>query len=202
PEMAGLDNHGGAVLHSSRYTSGSRYENCRALVIATGTSAHDVAQDLHALGSEVTIVQPSPTTVVSIEPSGTMVYALYSQGLPLDDCDLISGSNTYQTLIRANQLMTQQMLKHDAELLERLHAVGFRTDIGEDGTGFHLKYNRRGGGYYINVGASDLIANGEIELLQLEEIDRFTKEGIRLTDGEERPYDLIVFGTGYRNQQE
>jgi len=202
PDMPGLDEFGGEVLHSSRYTSGSQYENCRALVIGTGTSAHDVAQDLHALGSDVTIVQRSSTTVVSLEPSGVLVYALYSQGLPLEDADLISASNTFDTLIRANKIMAKQMVEADAELLDRLAAVGFRTDIGEDETGFHLKYNRRGGGYYINVGCSDLIADGEIELLQHDRIARFTKDGIRLTDGEERHYDVVVFGTGYRNQQE
>lgn len=202
PQMPGLDDFGGEILHSSRYTSGKQYEKCRALVIGTGTSGHDVAQDLHALGAEVTIVQRNPTTVVSIEPSGVMVYALYSQGLPMDDVDLIAGSGTFDYLIRANKLMAKQMVEHDAELLARLEAVGFRTDIGEDETGFHLKYNRRGGGYYINVGASDLIADGEIGLLQHDQIDQFTKAGIRLVDGEERQYDVVVFATGYRNQQE
>ena len=94
------------------------------------------------------------------------------------------------------------MVEADAELLQRLEAVGFRTDIGEDETGFHLKYNRRGGGYYINVGCSDLIADGKIELLQHNTIERFTKDGIRLVNGEDRHYDVVVFGTGYRNQQE
>lgn len=201
PDMPGLSEFGGEVLHSSQYTSGARYENCRALVFGTGTSAHDVAQDLHALGSDVTIVQRSSTTVVSLE-SSVLVYSLYSQGLPLEDADLISASNTFDTLIRANKIMAKQMVEADAELLERLEAVGFRTDIGEDETGFHLKYNRRGGGYYINVGASDLIADGEIKLLQADQIERFTKDGIRLADGTEREYDVAVFGTGYRNQQE
>jgi putative flavoprotein involved in K+ transport len=202
PQMPGIEDFGGEVLHSSRYTSGIQYKNCRALVVGTGTSGHDVAQDLHALGAEVTIVQRNPTTVVSIEPSGVMVYALYSQGLPLEDADLIACSNTYETLIRSNKLMTKLMVEHDAEMLGRLHAVGFQTDIGEDETGFHLKYNRRGGGYYINVGASDLIADGEIQLLQHEQIARFTKDGIRHADGTEISYDVVVFATGYRNQQE
>ena len=202
PNMPGLDEFGGEVLHSSHYTSGARYENCRALVIGTGTSGHDVAQDLHALGSEVTIVQRSSTTVVSLEPSGVLVYSLYSQGLPLEDADLIAASNTFSTLIRANKIMAKQMVESDVELLERLDAVGFRTDIGEDETGFHLKYNRRGGGYYINVGCSELIADGEVGLLQNDQIKRFTKEGIRLVNGEERHYDVVVFATGYSNQQE
>lgn len=202
PQLPGLDDFAGEILHSSQYTSGTQYEKCRALVVGTGTSGHDVAQDLHALGSDVTILQRNPTTVVSIEPSGVMVYALYSQGLPLDDVDLIAASGTFDYLIRANKIMAKQMVEHDAELLERLETVGFRTDIGEDETGFHLKYNRRGGGYYINVGASDLIADGEIGLLQHDQIDHFTKEGIRLVNGEERQYDVVVFATGYRNQQE
>ncbi|GAA3616544.1 NAD(P)/FAD-dependent oxidoreductase [Marihabitans asiaticum] len=202
PEMPGLDEFRGEVLHSSRYTSGSRYENCRALVLGTGTSGHDVAQDLHALGADVTIVQRSSTTVVSLQPSGVLVYGLYSQGLPIEDVDLISSSNTMDTLVRANKIMAQQMVEYDAELLDRLAAVGFRTDIGEDGTGFHLKYNRRGGGYYINVGASDLIADGQIGLLQHDQISRFTKDGVQLVDGSYRPLDVVVFATGYRNQQE
>ncbi|MGV9870327.1 FAD-dependent oxidoreductase [Rhodococcus koreensis] len=202
PQMPGLDEFRGEILHSSQYQDGARHAGSRALVIGTGTSSHDVAQDLHAVGADVTMVQRSSTTVVGLEPSGVLIYDLYSKGLPLEDADLISGSNTYQTLIRANQLMTKQMLEWDADLLERLEAVGFKLDIGEDETGFHLKYSRRGGGYYINVGCSDLIADKQIGLLQADTIARFTSDGVELTDGERREYDLLVFGTGYSNQQE
>lgn len=202
PALPGLDTFRGDVIHSSAYTSGSEYEGRKAMVIGTGTSGHDVAQDLHALGSEVQIVQRNSTTVVSLEPSGIMVYSLYSEGLPLDDADLISAANSYRTQIRANQVVAQKMVEADAELLDRLHAVGFRTDLGEDETGFHLKYNRRGGGYYINVGCSDLIADGEIGLLQYEQIERFAPEGAVLEDGMLIPLDLVVLATGYRNQQE
>lgn len=202
PRLPGLEDFTGEVLHSSQYSSGTQYGGRKALVIGTGTSGHDVAQDLHALGSEVSIVQRNATTVVSLEPSGVSVYALYSQGLPLEDADLIAAGNSFRTLIKSNQLLTQKMLADDAELLERLHAVGFRTDIGEDHTGFHLKYNRRGGGYYINVGCSDLIADGEIGLLQHDEIERFTADGVQLRDGTVKPLDLVVMATGYSNQQE
>jgi putative flavoprotein involved in K+ transport len=202
PSLPGLDSFRGDVIHSSSYTSGSEYEGRKAMVIGTGTSGHDVAQDLHALGSDAWIVQRNPTTVVSLEPSGVMVYRLYSEGLPLDDADLISAASSYQAMIRANQVMAQKMVEADAELLDRLHAVGFRTDLGEDQTGFHLKYNRRGGGYYINVGCSELIADGEITLLQYEQIATFAPEGAVLADGTLIPLDLVVLATGYRNQQE
>ncbi|WP_433605039.1 flavin-containing monooxygenase [Dactylosporangium sp. CA-139114] len=202
PRLAGLEDFRGDVLHSTQYTSGARFENRKALVVGTGTSGHDVAQDLHALGCEVDIVQRQPTTVVSLEPSGIMVYALYSEGTPTEDVDLIAAANSFPTLIKANQILAQRMLEADKDILDRLHAVGFRTDIGEDGTGFHLKYNRRGGGYYINVGCSDLIADGEIGLLQADQIATFTPQGLELVDGSTREYDLVVLATGYRNQQE
>lgn len=202
PRLPGLDIFEGEVMHSSQYESGAEYAGRCALVIGTGTSGHDVAQDLHALGSEVTIAQRSSTTIVSLEPSGTMVYALYSEGLPLADSDLIAASNSFTTLVRANKILAKRMLEADADLIERLHAVGFRTDIGEDETGFHLKYNRRGGGYYINVGCSDLIADGEIGLIQHDTIERFTSTGVQLTDGSQMPLDLVVLATGYGNQQD
>lgn len=202
PQLPGIDDFRGEVMHSSRYASGADYAGRRAMVFGTGTSGHDVAQDLHSLGSTVTIVQRSSTTIVSLEPSGTMVYALYSEGLPLADADLIAASNSFRTLIRTNKILAQKMLEADAEIIDRLHDVGFRTDIGEDATGFHLKYNRRGGGYYINVGCSDLIADGEIGLLQHETIQEFGADGVTLTDGTHVPLDLVVLATGYRNQQE
>lgn len=202
PSMPGLEDFTGEVLHSSAYTSGASYAGRKALVIGTGTSSHDVAQDLRALGSDVTIVQRGSTTVVSLEPSGISVYALYSEGLSIEDSDLISAASTYSTMVRANKILAQRMVEADADLLDRLEQVGFRTDIGEDGTGFHLKFNRRGGGYYINVGCSDLIADGDIALLQHDQIERFTNSGIALTDGTAQDYDLVVFGTGYGNQQE
>ncbi|MES2510398.1 MAG: NAD(P)/FAD-dependent oxidoreductase [Pseudomonadota bacterium] len=201
PKLPGLDDFKGQVMHSSRYTSGSEFANRKALVIGTGTSGHDVAQDLHGLGSEATIVQRNSTTVVNLEPSAIMVYEIYSKGLPTEDCDLISAANTLPTFVKSNRVMAQKMLEADKELLDRLHAVGFRTDIGEDGTGFHLKYNRRGGGYYLNVGASDLIADKEIGLLQADQIERFVSEGIELKDGSRKALDLVVLATGYRNQQ-
>ena len=62
----------------------------RALVIGTGNSGHDIAQDLQSSGAEVTLVQRSPTLIVNIEPSAQLPYALYDEGPPLEDCDLIT----------------------------------------------------------------------------------------------------------------
>jgi putative flavoprotein involved in K+ transport len=60
-----------------------------------------------------------------------------------------------------------------------------------------MKYVRRGSGYYIDVGASDLIADGRIKLRSGVGIERIKRHSVILTDGSELPADLIVYATGY-----
>ena len=63
PDIPGLKNFSGKVMHSSRYEDGESWTGKRALVIGTGNSGHDIAQDLHSSGAAVTLVQRSPTLV-------------------------------------------------------------------------------------------------------------------------------------------
>ena len=93
PDIPSLKNFGGTVLHSSQYTDGEEWKGKNAIVIGTGNSGHDIAQDLHSSGAHVTLVQRSPTTVVSIEPSAQLVYEPYNHG-SMDDNDLIATSMT------------------------------------------------------------------------------------------------------------
>ena len=68
PDLPGLKEFRGAVRHSGRYGSGLDWKGKRALVLGTGTSGHDVAQDLCVSGAaEVTLIQRSPTLVVSLK---------------------------------------------------------------------------------------------------------------------------------------
>ena len=61
-------------------------------------------------------------------------------------------------------LLTEQSKQLDKPLLGGLERVGFKLDFGEGGTGWQFKYLTRGGGYYFNVGCSDLVVSGEIGL--------------------------------------
>jgi putative flavoprotein involved in K+ transport len=70
-------------------------------------------------------------------------------------------------------------------------------DFGDDGSGLFMKYLRRGSGYYIDVGASDLIADGKVKLKSRVTIERIKEHSIVLSDGTELPADLIVYATGY-----
>jgi putative flavoprotein involved in K+ transport len=87
--------------------------------------------------------------------------------------------------------------ERDAEFYERLTKAGFLLDFGEDGSGLFMKYLRRGSGYYIDVGASELIAAGKIKLKSGVDIERIKEHSVVLTDGTELPADVIVYATGY-----
>ena len=200
PAIPTLDRFQGTVLHSSAYRDGDAWRDKRALVIGTGTSGHDIAQDLHSAGAKVSIVQRNTTMVVNIEPSAQLPYTLYEEGPPLADCDLVTTGVPLPLLKRSYQLVTEQGRKLDQALLDRLESRGFKLDFGEDGTGWQYKYLTRGGGYYFNVGCSELIADGEIRLVQYADIETFSADGVRLRKGEHSPADLIVLATGYKGQ--
>src|ERR1700731_2306918 len=201
PDIPGLKNFAGTILHSSQYTDGEDWKGKDALVIGPGNSGHDIAQDLHSSGAHVTLVQRSSTLIVSIEPSAQLVYSPYNEGT-LDDNDLIAASMPLPLARKSHQAITEVSKELDKDLLDGLAAKGFKLDFGEDGTGWQFKYLTRGGGYYFNVGCSDLIINGEIGLKQFSDIDSFVAEGARMKTGETIAADLIVLATGYKRQEE
>jgi len=201
PEIPTLDRFAGTVVHSSKFGDGAAWKGKNAFVFGTGTSGHDIAQDLHGNGALTTIVQRSPTLIANVEPSAQLYDGVYyGAGPTLEDRDLINVSVPLRMMKRAHRLLTDEARRHDAPLLEALEKVGFRLEFGEDGTGWPLKYRTRGGGYYFNVGCSDLVARREIGLVQYADIAAFEAGGARMKDGTTRPIDLIVLATGYKGQ--
>jgi cation diffusion facilitator CzcD-associated flavoprotein CzcO len=200
PDIPTLKNFTGTVMHSSGYASGERWKGKRVLIIGSGTSGHDIAQDLHANGAHATIVQRSPTMIINVEPSAQLPYTLYTEGIPVEDCDIITTSVPLSLAKKSHIALTQQAKALDQPLLDALEKKGFRLDYGEDGTGWQFKYLSRGGGYYFNVGCSDLIINDEVGLAQFSDIAEFVANGARMRDGTTLQADLIVLATGYKNQ--
>jgi putative flavoprotein involved in K+ transport len=143
PDLAALRNFAGKVLHSSQYDDGDAWQGKNVLVIGTGNSGHDIAQDLYSSGAKVTLVQRSSTLIVNIEPSAQLAYALYDEGPPLEDCDLITASIPLALARKSHVLLTERAKHLDRELLDGLERVGFKLDFGEDGTGWQFVPCRR-----------------------------------------------------------
>lgn len=196
PDLPGLKDFMGSVVHTAEFTNGIEWRGKKALVIGTGTSAHDVAQDLHAHDCKVTIVQRGETMVLSIDPSAKLTYGIYKD-IAIEDGDLLVSANTLPVARKNMQLITARMVELDSKVIEGLVARGFKWTTGEDGTGHNMMIRRRYGGYYLDAGCSQLIIDGAIDLLQYERIERFVAGGALLKDGSVEPADLIVLGTGF-----
>ncbi len=201
PELPGLTDFAGTVVHSHGYSDAEPWAGKNAIVIGTGNSGHDIAQDLHSGGALVTLVQRSPTMIVNIEPSAQIPYALYDEGPSLEDCDLIVTATPFALARQSHILMTAEAKALDQDLLDALERRGFKLAFGNDGSGWQFLYLTRGGGYYFNVGCSDLVADGTLDLIQFADIDRLVAAGARLKSGDVLSAELVVLATGYQGQE-
>ena len=202
PDVPGLEDFKGEVIHSEGFDSGAGWEGKKAFILGTGSSANDIALDLHSHGVNTTLIQRGSTTVVSINPSARLNEAVWDEGGALEDCDLIVASAPPPLVLKAYKAVVQRMLELDKDMIAGLKRIGFKHDIGDDETGHQMKYYRRGGGYNLDAGSSDLMIKGELGLLQYDRIERFTAGGALLKDGSTVPADLLVLATGYYPQVE
>jgi cation diffusion facilitator CzcD-associated flavoprotein CzcO len=201
PTIPTLDQFKGEVIHSSAYTGAQSRKDKRVLIIGTGTSAHDMAQDLQSNGATVSLIQRGATSIINVEPSAQLPYTLYDEGLSLETADLIATATPYEPLKAVHTAMAEESTRLDKDMLEALEKVGFKIDH-EDKTGWQFKFMNRGGGYYFNVGCSDLIIDGKVGLIQFDDIDTFVAEGAKLKNGDVVAADTVILATGFKGQEE
>ncbi len=203
PKIAGAESFEGDQHHSSRHPGPEAYAGKQCVVLGSNNSAHDICAALWEQGAEVTMVQRSST---HIAPSDSLMElalgGLYSEqavknGIDHHTADLVFASVPYKIMHTFHIPVYDEMKKRDADLYARLEKAGFLLDFGVDGSGLFMKYLRRGSGYYIDVGASELVANGSIKLKSGVNIERINARSVMLSDGTELPADLLVYATGY-----
>jgi cation diffusion facilitator CzcD-associated flavoprotein CzcO len=203
PKLPGIDDFAGTVIHSREFRNGADYAGKRVIVVGTGNSGHDIAQDLVVKGAKkVWLLQRGPTCVVSLTPTAAMIYKIYGEGNPTEDVDLINAASPYPVLEDSYRFITRRGAEQDSQLLEGLNKAGFKTYFGSDGTGFQMMFMRGEGGYYIDVGCSKLIADGTIEVIQAEDTQSWSKRGLTMKDGSVIECDAAILATGFKNMQE
>lgn len=202
PDVPGLADFKGKVIHAQGFDSGAPWRGRNVLVVGVGNSAHDIAQDLHGHGAHVKMIQRGSIAVFSVKSASFNHSIYYTEQLALEDADLISTTNTFPVLLQGYKLSTRRMMENDRELLAGLDRIGFKLDIGPEGGDHQMHVRKNHGGYYLNVGCSDLLISGEIGLLHYEDLDRFVPEGARMKDGRIEPAELVVAATGYQSPTE
>lgn len=203
PDFKGMDRFKGEQHHSSKHPGPDAYKGKKAVVIGSNNSAHDICAALYEAGADVTMVQRSTTHIVRSD--SLMEYGLgdlYSEravesGVTTNKADMIFASLPYRILHEFQIPVYDKIREVDADFYRDLEKAGFMLDYGSDDSGLFMKYLRRGSGYYIDVGASQLIIDGKIKLKSGVEIAEITETGVAFKDGTELPADLIVYATGY-----
>ena len=207
PTIKGMDSFKGHLLcHSSEFPGArtdSQGKNRKAVVIGCCNSGHDISQTYYENGYDVTMVQRSSTCVVS-SPAITEIAlgGLYDEtGPPTEDADTWLYGTPSSVLKTIQAKVCKLQAEKDNATLEGLAKAGFKLDRGPDDGGLFIKYFQRGGGYYIDVGASQLIVDGKIKIKQGQEIEEIQPHGLRFADGTELEADEIIFATGYQNMR-
>ncbi|GAA5838994.1 hypothetical protein JCM11251_007848 [Rhodosporidiobolus azoricus] len=198
------DDFKGYLVHSSQHPGSHQqnWEGKKAVVIGCCNSGHDIAADFYEHGVQTTIVQRSHTYVMSSEHGipGLLKGVYEEGGPPTDDADIMLTSLPIDLLNEFHVEATKDIAQKDAPILRDLEAAGFKLNPYPGG--LFIKYFRDGGGYYIDVGCSRLIADGKIGIKQGVEIERLTEKGVLFKDGVEIEADMIVMATGYTSQRE
>ena len=202
PQFKGMETFKGEQHHSSKHPGPDGYKGKKVVVIGSNNSAHDICAALYEAGVDVTMVQRTTTHIVRSDSLMEIGLGdLYSEravrgGMTTAKADLIFASLPYRILHTFQKPVYDKIREVDADFYKGLEKAGFKLDYGEDDSGLFMKYLRRGSGYYIDIGASQLIIDGKIKLVsgQVEEI---TPKGVRLDNGKEIPADVIVYATGY-----
>ncbi|KXN82269.1 putative indole-3-pyruvate monooxygenase YUCCA11 [Leucoagaricus sp. SymC.cos] len=198
-EYPGLkDAFKGEYLHSTQHKRALDHAGKKVVVVGSGTSAHDIARDYYEHGVDVTMVQRGPTHVMSANPGWELLYKkLYWEGAPpTDTVDRLIAAFPRPIAIEFFQRRIKELAELDKDLLDGLRKVGFKLSDGVLGCGFFVSFLARAGGYYIDVGASQLIIDRKIKLKNDSTISEVTETGLKFTDGSELPADVIVFSTG------
>ncbi|WFP60191.1 NAD(P)/FAD-dependent oxidoreductase [Mesorhizobium sp. WSM4904] len=205
PKYKGQDIFKGEQQHSSTHPGPDKYVGKKVVVIGSNNSAHDICAALWEAGADVTMVQRSSTHIVKSDTLMDIgLGALYSEqavenGMTTRKADMIFASLPYRILHEFQIPLYQQMKERDAKFYEDLEKAGFMLDWGDDGSGLFMKYLRRGSGYYIDVGACDLVIDGSIKLKSGPgaAVQELTETGVKFVDGTELPADLVIYATGY-----
>ncbi|KUJ10839.1 putative flavin-containing monooxygenase YUCCA3 [Mollisia scopiformis] len=207
PSFPGQDTFQGKVYHASFHQDAAETGSAagkKVVVVGTGNSGHDIAQNYYENGAQVTMLQRRGTYVISAAKGLFMLHeGMYDEGgPPTEDADIAGQSLPIPVQFALNVDLTKRIAEAEKENVEGLTKAGFKIDFGEDGSGIYRKYITRGGGYYIDVGCSKLIIEGKIAVKQSPGgISHFEPNKLVLATGERLDADVVVLATGYDNMR-
>jgi monooxygenase len=194
PEFAGMERFSGTIVHPQAWPEDLDYEGKNVVVIGSGATAVTLIPSLAGQAAHVTMLQRSPTYIVSL-PAKNPMAKLLRRVLP----DRIAAS----TIRWINALATQSsyhLSKWRPELVKRVVLRGVKRqlpagyDIETHFTPHYNPWDQR----MCMVPDGDLfkaLRAGTASVVT-DHIETFTERGILLKSGVELDADIIVTATG------
>lgn len=204
PTVPGAEDFNGVIVHSSKYRGSQHFAGKKVLVVGTGSSGMDIAKSAVEGGADVTMLQRGPTYIMSTRHGVPATWgALFSETSPPQEiADTLAASLPISYMLeKMAPELVRAVAEQDREMLDGLEAAGFHTSLGPGDAGILYLSTAKGGSYYIDNGAAELIIQGKIAV-EHGTIDRFTEAGVVLDDGTELELDAVVFATGFANMRE
>lgn len=194
PEFPGLDEFEGTVIHPQHWPQDFSYEGKRVVVIGSGATAMTLIPAMAKTASKVTMLQRSPTYVVSmpaVDPVAKVLNAVLPEKLAYR---IIRWKNVqFQRYVYHQSRANPQKVKQ--KLLGMLRKqLGPDFNIDKHFTPSYNPWDQR----LCLVPDGDLfkaIRSGKAEVIT-DEIDQITANGISLKSGETIEADAIVTATG------
>ncbi|KAJ5361832.1 hypothetical protein N7541_002676 [Penicillium brevicompactum] len=203
PAIPGMTDFRGEIRHSSAHKSSRDFVGKKVCVVGTSSSGFDTAYECARLGIDVTMLQRSPTYVMSLTHSVPRMLGGYApdKNGNIPDTEVQDRLNFSMPVGPGEELAkrtSKDLEDLDKPLLEALNARGLRTWRGQRDTGNATLSLTRNGGFYFDAGACDEIINGNIKV-EPGFIERFTEDKVILNGNREKEFDLVVFATGFSN---
>ena len=194
PEFDGVDDFTGTIVHPQQWPEDLDYSGKRLVVIGSGATAMTLVPAMAADAAKVTMVQRSPTYVVS-RPDQDSIANTLRRFLPEKVAYAITRfKNTRLQQFMYNRTRTQPQKVKRRLLAMTREALGPDYDVDKHFTPRYNPWDQR----LCLIPNADLykaLKNGSAEVVT-EQIDRFTESGLKLATGEVLEADIIVTATG------
>jgi len=198
PDFKGRENFSGQIVHPQQWTADIDYTGKRVIVIGSGATAVTLIPEIAKAATHVTMLQRSPTYMVSRPAVDKLANRLRKVFPPRVAYFITRWRN-----VLLQQFVYQRCKKYPEQAKNRL--VGMvRDELGPDydvETHFTPTYNPWDQRLCL-VPDGDMfkaISEGSASVVT-DQIDTFTETGIRLQSGKTLPADLIVTATGLKLQ--
>ena len=196
PDLPGLARFGGRVVHPQSWTPDVAYEGKRVVVIGSGATADTLDPELAKKAAHVTMLQRSPTYIVSA-PERDAVANWLRENLPAEVAYAVSRWKNVALSMGFYAYCRRFPARAKALILKQVERrTRGKVDVQKHFTPSYNPWDQR----LCLVPDGDLfkaLREGRASVVT-GHIDTFTETGVRLKDGEEIPADLVVTATGLK----